>query len=329
MSGCPNFTHLLVLPQLCVQNANAISSPLTHGFPAITAFTGLMWALQRRLQREGIEGLCFKAVGVVCHQHQEQVSDGYVKSFSLSRNPIGKDGKAAAIVEEGRIHLRLSLVFAVDTLKLGIDDAEDVALAGRISELLSTMRIAGGSVLPNQSASDPYWVAMTGDAKGREANFKTLRLRLLPGFALVSRDDLLKAELQTRQQHDADATLLDAWLSRSRRNHYYDADEGGWTHDRRTGSGWIVPIPVGYTALTDVQPAGSVANARDADTPFRFVEGLYSLGQWLSPHRIEQPRQLLWYPDANAESGHYRCRNDFITPPTEADQTDWSAYYTY
>ena len=40
---------LLVLPRLRIQNANAISSPLTWGFPAITAFTGLMTALKRRL----------------------------------------------------------------------------------------------------------------------------------------------------------------------------------------------------------------------------------------------------------------------------------------
>ena len=38
---------ILVLPHLRIQNANAIGSPLTHGFPSITAFTGVMWALQR------------------------------------------------------------------------------------------------------------------------------------------------------------------------------------------------------------------------------------------------------------------------------------------
>ena len=48
MSTCPDFTHLLVLPRLRVQNANAISSPLTHGFPSMTAFLGLMWALERK-----------------------------------------------------------------------------------------------------------------------------------------------------------------------------------------------------------------------------------------------------------------------------------------
>jgi hypothetical protein len=37
-----------------VQNANAIASPLTHGFPSITAFTGLMWALERKLAQAGM-----------------------------------------------------------------------------------------------------------------------------------------------------------------------------------------------------------------------------------------------------------------------------------
>lgn len=103
---------ILTFPHLRVQNANAISSPLTHGFPSITAFTGLMWALERKLAQAGIP-LRLHAVGVVCHHHQEQVTQGYVRSFNLTRNPVDKDGSTAAIVEEGRIHLDISLVFTV------------------------------------------------------------------------------------------------------------------------------------------------------------------------------------------------------------------------
>ena len=55
MSQCPEFTHLLALPRLRVQNANAISSPLTHGFPAMTAFLGLMWALERKTYAAGLK----------------------------------------------------------------------------------------------------------------------------------------------------------------------------------------------------------------------------------------------------------------------------------
>lgn len=82
-----------------------------------------------------------------------------------------------------------------------------------------------------------------------------------------------------------------------------------WAHDRTEG--WIVPIPVGYGALSDVFPAGSVVSARDADTDFRFVESLFSIGQWIGPHRLQSISQLLWYSDANPAAGRYRCHNDY------------------
>ena len=89
MNTLPHFTHLLVLPHLKVHNANAVSSPLTHGFPSITAFLGLMWALERKTRAAGLD-LEFGAVGVVCHDRQEQTTEGgFVKSFRLTRNPVG------------------------------------------------------------------------------------------------------------------------------------------------------------------------------------------------------------------------------------------------
>lgn len=66
----PYSSHIIVMPHLRVQNANAISSPLTHGFPSITAFMGLMWALERRANAAGINVL-FNGVGVICHNYQE------------------------------------------------------------------------------------------------------------------------------------------------------------------------------------------------------------------------------------------------------------------
>jgi CRISPR-associated protein Csy2 len=73
----------------------------------------------------------------------------------------------------------------------------------------------------------------------------------------------------------------------------------------------VVPIPIGYGALGDIHPAGTVANARDDKTPFRFVESLYSIGQWVAPHRLTRPEQLLWYADSRLENGLYRCRNHY------------------
>lgn len=311
MSRCPDFDHLLVFPHLQVQNANAISSPLTHGFPSMTAFLGLMWALQRKAQAAGLD-IQFKAVGVVCHQHRELATEGgFVNSFHLTRNPVGKDGGSAAIVEEGRIHLGLSLLLAANSPRWQREPAARQQDLTALAQLLAGMRIAGGSIVPPaqpwQRRYQPWALDLTGTAADRQALFARARMRLLPGFCLIARDDLL-AERRQLQPHNP----LEAWLSLARINWHWAAaegDKGQWQHDRK-GAGWIVPIPVGYGALGPLQPAGSVANARNASVPFHFVESLYSVGQWISPHRLPAAENLLWYADSQPEAGLYRCRNN-------------------
>lgn len=318
MNACPSFGHLLVLPRLHVHNANAVSGPLTHGFPSITAFLGLMWALERRTRAAGLD-LAFKAVGVVCHDHREQVTHGGpVNAFRLTRNPVGKDGSPTAIVEEGRIHLDLSLVFAIDSETWNREARAPESDMAIVADLLSRMRVAGGSLQPaaqpQRSRYRPWSLNLTGTDADRQSAFRRARMRLLPGFALVSRDDRLHARHAELQASNPSATRLDAWLSLSRINRRHQGEggdgRGNWIDDRK-GGGWIVPIPVGYGALGDVHAPGSVANARDATTPFRFVESLYSVGEWLSPHRLDSPRQLLWYADSRPGDGIYRCRNDY------------------
>lgn len=322
MNTLPHFTHLLVLPHLKVHNANAVSSPLTHGFPSITAFLGLMWALERKTRAAGLD-LEFGAVGVVCHDRQEQTAEGgFVKSFRLTRNPVGKDGSTAAIVEEGRIHLDLSLVLAVNAGAWD-GDAQQRDLE-TILDLLQGMRIAGGTLLPATqvpaSRRRPWLANFTGDSDDQTKEFRKLRARLLPGSALVARDDLVDSRLDELRRQSPQATRLDAWLSLSRINWHYDSKaedgKGVWQHDRKKGSGWVVPIPVGYGALGELHAAGTVVHARDAATPFRFVESLYSMGEWIGPHRLHAPQELLWYADSRPDEGLYRCRNDYRSADT-------------
>lgn len=338
---------ILVLPHLRVQNANAISSPLTHGFPSITAFTGLMWALQRKLKQASIP-LQLLSVGVVCHNHQEQVTQGYVRTFNLTRNPVDKDGSTAAIVEEGRMHLQLSLVFGVAlqaNASAGALDSEDQRKewAKTIGEIAATMRVAGGSLLPSRPMPGkrvlPWMDTVTEDPEQRQKDFRRWRRQWLPGFALVARDDVLPTRLQHLQATQPEATLLDAWLHASRFNYEPVKDAHGdfppdgkvqWQDPwRKKGDGWVVPIPVGYAALTASHAAGTVANARDMTTPLRFVESIYSMGEWISPHRLEKLEHLLWWAESDAEKGVYRCRNGYQAPqamhtaPVSALDDDW------
>ena len=62
--------------------------------------------------------------------------------------------------------------------------------------------------------------------------------------------------------------------------------------------------------LTRSKP-GTVRNARDATTPMRFMESVYSLGEWISPHRLTHLGQLLWHAEAHEAQGLYRCRNAY------------------
>lgn len=324
MSELPPSNGLLIVPHLRVQNANAISSPLTWGFPAISAFIGLMQAVERKLA--GRYPLLFDSVGVICHSHEAQVTDGYQRAFHLTRNPVNERGETAGIAEEGRIHLELTLVFAVS----GVADGEQPdpvqgdwqqrqQIARDIADLLGGMRIAGGSVFLDPQRK-PSLVALSQNGAERSTQFRQLRRRWLPGFALVSRDDLLGAHLQNLRAENDKADLLDAWLDLSRLNiratetrpaSETQAAKVEWRAQRVLPNGWLVPIPVGYGALSPLQSAGTVANARDEQTPLRFVESLYSIGQWLSPHRLRDVDDLLWCASTEPEAGLYRCHNHY------------------
>jgi CRISPR-associated protein Csy2 len=340
---------LLVLPHLRVQNANAISSQMTHGFPSITAFIGLMWALERKLTSAGVS-LRFLKVGVICHQHQEQVNDGYVKTFRLTRNPVDKSGGTAAIVEEGRTHLDLTLVFLVQQ-KAGIEDEPPILvqgndkaladLAAKAFQILAAMRIAGGSVLPSRPApgrfTHPWLAVLPDDATERDKNFRAWRRQWLPGYALVGRDDLVPARLEAMRMERPEATALDAWLDLSRFNYRAEKkeDESAPNHrvrwrdpNRGKGSGWIVPIPVGYARLSDLHDPDQVKNARDADTPLRFVESVYSMGEWISPHRLDSIDALLWHAETDPERALYRCRNTYI-PAAISGAAEHDDFYAY
>lgn len=310
--------NLLVLPRLRVQNANAISSPMTWGFPAMSAFVGLMHALERKLFSAGIN-VSLGNVGVICHDFEAQATEGgYIRGFHLTRNPVDKTGGTAAIVEEGRVHLDITLIFTIDS---AATESEHEDIAKQIGEIVAGMRIAGGSVIPNRAVPShkqrPQWVTLDDDEDERYKQFARLKRRWLPGFALTLRDDYLTEHHQTLQQHNPECSLLDAWLDLSRLNHVCTLENEGESNEKpvwqaqRPYRGWLVPIPVGYGAISKLFQPGEVANARDTKTHFRFVESLYSIGEWVSPHRMHYPEDLLWYVDNDEEAGLYRLNNDY------------------
>lgn len=310
---------LVVLPRLLVQNANCLSGPLTWGFPAITAFTGWDHALARHLGEAG-QGL--HGVGVVCHRFDPQIyqPNPYQRRFCLTRHPLSKDGKPPGTVEEGRANMVVTLLLGVNTY---LDQHDGSELAQRIWQTALTMRLAGGSVFPIASPRIPKacFVELGDTLDSHRKEYKGLRWKLLPGFALRERSDLLARHLEKMQEESPGANAMDALLDliclKAQPLPPEDALDEGPANDEpdeaqwrvfREEPGWLVPLPLGYGAISQLYEPGRVKNSRDRVTPFRFVEALYSLGEWVSPHRLQAPHEMLWHHRARPEEGLYLCR---------------------
>lgn len=299
-----DFKRLLILPRIKVQNANALSSPFTIGFPAMTAWLGAVHALQRKLQQAGFSEIQFKSVGVISHQFDLQTHRGsgdFVASIIGTGNPLDKEGNRPSFIEEARAHLTASLVIEYS----GLDaDDKDSALP-TISQLIhGQLKIAGGDIL---AFEPPYFTNAENPADTK----KILR-KLMPGYVLLERRDLMMLAMQDGQD------ALDALIDHLAIHHTCTQDDEKvlWKSGRKE-KGWLVPIAVGFQG---VSPVGQALNQRDADTPHRFAEAIVTLGEFKMAHRIEDINTMQWCYRADLENNLYLCQTSQV-------ETDLSAYF--
>lgn len=77
-----------------------------------------------------------------------------------------------------------------------------------------------------------------------------------------------------------------------------DKTEADWEYLPKPKAGFLVPIMVGYKAISEVYKNHEVANTRDSKTPVCFVEAVHSIGEWKSVHRLKNEADLtdcLWH----------------------------------
>lgn len=299
-------SNLILLSHLRIENANAVAG-LTWGFPAITHFLGYTHALSRKLVAS--HGLMLDGCAIICHDHQVHAhSSGRDFRFALTRNPLTREGKTAAFNEEGRMHLTVSLLLdchgEIENGDYGKND-----LSNHLAALCPGMKLAGGMITALKSVrifSDPQ----------TDAERRALLWRLMPGFALCDRSGWLAQQHQALLAAEPQATLLDAWLDFSALKMQAAEPEGQqpetgdaapWHYLPKPQPGWLVPLMTGYQRISPLYPAGEVANARDATTPFAFSESVYGIGEWCGLHRIRTINEIIWRYHTT-ESGYY-CRS--------------------
>lgn len=312
---------LITLSHLKVENANAIAG-LTYGFPAITNFLGFTHALSRKLKIS--HNVSLGGCAVICHQQQIQLqktSNWGDSIFCLTRNPLTKESKTAGFNEEGRMHMTISLLIECDFDELDLDDSSSVVsdFENHIKQQLLQQRLAGGTII---DVNKVEFKAVPEDSKDLQNFTRREMFKLLPGFVLVERRELLAEHVKKCKEKNPAAEMLDAWLDFATLKYQASAKleknealsektKSDWERIPKPGKGWLVPITTGYCAISELYDSEQVAQTRDQGTPFRFVEAAYSVGQWLSPHHIKELSHIFWRYDAQPEEGWYLCKNNY------------------
>ncbi|MFU8844577.1 MAG: type I-F CRISPR-associated protein Csy2 [Bacteroidales bacterium] len=109
--------------------------------------------------------------------------------------------------------------------------------------------------------------------------------------------DELKSYFGLMSENNANRQLLAQWKEYCEPNEKTDAD---WQSIPKPEQGFLVPIMVGYKAISQVYNNDEVANTRDHETDVCFVEAVHSIGEWQGVHRIrdeEALKQSLWQYD--------------------------------
>ena len=288
--------HFLLIPHLKIHNANAMSSPYTIGFPAMTAWLGAVHALQRKLKQQGCD-LNLNKVAVSCHDFNLQTYKGrgdFVHSIVGTANPLDKDGNRPAFIEEARCHLEVSLLIEIESSSKRQRDQ----LLELVNGIVASMKFTSGDVL----SAKPCTILNFDDDEDQSQQLRPILNKLMLGHVLIERRDLVIQSMQDGKN------ALDSVLDYLKVTHSSIQDEDGkvtWT-SKRKAQGWLVPIAVGFQGISEL---GHAKNQRDVNTLHRFAESVLTLGEFVMPYRIESIDQLLWQYHVDLENNLYLCQN--------------------
>lgn len=318
----------IILERISVQQANAVAG-FTWGFPAVTNFLGFTHNLSRKLNEIDLIGC-----GVVSHNHQVhayQASSEYADyEFIQTKNPADtkkqadkvNKGGSPSIIEEGKMHLTVSLVIEYEGVILGGENGLN-EFKKQLETLCYQQRLAGGTIINIESIA----IFSADTEKDIKKNNRRIKNILLPGFVLIDKNELLELHFKKIKSQKENAELVDAWLDFSSLKYKAepilsneetdptDKTKAIWDIVKKEYSGYLVPIMSGYRAISDIYPVGEVENTRDNKTKTCFVEAVHSIAQWQGAHRLSDVSDSIWKYDFN--DGYYLCKQKILSKPKE------------
>lgn len=137
-------------------------------------------------------------------------------------------------------------------------------------------------------------------------------------------DSYLKTYFEQIEPNKANQKLLDQWQNYCSPSESTEAD---WEYVAKPEAGYLVPLMVGYKAISEVYPNAEVENTRDYQTPVCFVESVHSVGEWLGVHRLRTVDELnncLWY--YHHEENWYLCKQNHSIGKSEVNYEQLITY---
>lgn len=291
----------IVLHHIHIQNANAMSSCYTIGFPAMTAWLGAVHAWQRQLTRiPGLEQIKLTKTAVISHQCQLQAyKNGYFSSIIGTANPLKKNKRTGnferpPFIEEARIHLDVSLVIEAQ----GVSGDNEKLCKAKLQTILWRTKLASGDVVGYDENIEIKYIPENTCTEERKIIYS-----LMPGYALIERSELLQT------QDDAKEDKLDSLLDFLSIHVYSETENGKNTktwHVKKREPGWLVPIAIGFKGIS---PVGKVANQRDETADHCFVESVVTLGEFRMTYRFQSLEDMMWHYEYDAANQLYICKN--------------------
>ena len=288
----------LLLSNLHIHNANAMSSSYTIGFPAITGWLGAVHALERNLNTNGFPYLCLKKTAISCSECSVQWYRGpgdYKWSICGTANPLKKKGSGferPPFVEEPRCDLRVNLLIEMFGYQ-----GEDKELLQCVAKQLARLKIAGGDIV-NEIDSSCLKILFLDPEK--ETDRRKMNYALRPGFVIRSRRGLLL----NYQAGDSLAGLLSAMKVICHLERDTNGKVVGSQYEKYKSDGWLVPIVVGFK---DISGKCKVDNQRTYEYEHHFVEPIATIGEFVLPYRRESVSEFMWSYRYEAENGLYLC----------------------
>lgn len=288
----------LLLSNLYIHNANAMSSSYTIGFPAITGWLGAVHALERNLNANGFPDLRLKKTAISCSECSVQWYRGqgdYKWSICGTANPLKKKGSGferPPFMEEPRCDLRVNLLVEMFGYQ-----GEYKELLQCVAEQLARLKIAGGDIVNEMDSSCLKILSLNPE---KETDRRKINYALRPGFVIRSRRELLL----NYQAGDS----LDGLLSAMKVICHLEKDANGKVvgsqYEKYKSDGWLVPIVVGFK---DISGQCKVDNQRTYEYEHHFVEPIATIGEFVLPYRCESVSEFMWSYRYDAENGLYLC----------------------